>query len=833
MRSYFPILLIFLLIVSGFGAISTNIEKSFNSPLIFNVTLKEKINIDISSLKIENSDKYIEVSFKDIAQYLMNPGQPMIPKIHKKYELPFGTTNIKVEAEPKDVQEIKILKKIKPSPSPLPLTPRSNAILSAGKDASIYNSNELYPHDWVGYHAGCGLNAEGKRITHLNVNTFPLRYNPVENKVIVAKEIKLKITYDNPNINFLPEIATYDLLIITPLKFKLILQKFVKHKEKFGIKTILKTTNEIYKEYDGYDKPEQIKLCIKDMIETYGITYVLLFGGLKSKLYAKPKDDVNHGATGWYVPVRYSNFQWDGGLSYNYTSGEPGYISDLYYADIYKEGGEFEDWNSNENGVYAEWAGDLRDELDLYPDVCIGRLPCRNSKEAIEVINKIINYEKQPADPSWFKKMASISGDGCLDQEDWNIQWDTKGLADGEYVICAQSRNPDGVLGPVDEIHISLDKTAETNITFNHDDHLKKEVQEGYPAPPIAEIMTISNGNTLGNTDFEYTPTNKEAYCNDHYWYVNISYIDEVLAIRGKSYDPKPYGNVTSLKVWINNSIGETIFTQYRYDLETYYEGEWMTGEKIFRGRGGAIAYMPDDFEFNSIFTSNGKWTGQLDIIKEFSKGYGFVYFNGHGSPVWCGDQYPGFPGNREHSLVSGLSVTQISFSFPFFRFPLFPMNKLTNKNKLPVVCIGGCHNSMFSISLIPSIMSMFIENYMFTYGTPISECWSWHMVKLPKTGAIAVMGDTGFGWGSEGKVCTIGGGDGWINTEFFRQYGQENQKKLGMAYSQAIASYIDYHKTLEFIYWRHDYGWDGIDEKTVQQWELLGDPSLLIGGYP
>jgi hypothetical protein len=48
-----------------------------------------------------------------------------------------------------------------------------------------------------------------------------------------------------------------------------------------------------------------------------------------------------------------------------------------------------------------------------------------------------------------------------------------------------------------------------------------------------------------------------------------------------------------------------------------------------------------------------------------------------------------------------------------------------------------------------------------------------------------------------------------------------------------AITSYIDFHKTFELIYWRHDYGWDGIDEKTVQQWQLMGDPSLLIGGYP
>ena len=53
------------------------------------------------------------------------------------------------------------------------------------------------------------------------------------------------------------------------------------------------------------------------------------------------------------------------------------------------------------------------------------------------------------------------------------------------------------------------------------------------------------------------------------------------------------------------------------------------------------------------------------------------------------------------------------------------------------------------------------------------------------------------------------------------------------MAYSQAISSYITHHTELELSYWREDYGWDGIDQKTVEQWVLLGDPSLKIGGYP
>ena len=78
------------------------------------------------------------------------------------------------------------------------------------------------------------------------------------------------------------------------------------------------------------------------------------------------------------------------------------------------------------------------------------------------------------------------------------------------------------------------------------------------------------------------------------------------------------------------------------------------------------------------------------------------------------------------------------------------------------------------------------------------------------------------YGIGKLGEWCTIGGKDGWINTEFFRQYGQEGNEILGNAYSQTLSSYFDtFGKT------------DAVHVQSVQQWILLGDPSLKIGGYP
>jgi hypothetical protein len=830
MKKWLSILFVGIFILSGFGTVATTVND--NPSMLSAQTITEVVSVDVSSLQVvESTNDYLLVHLGDQESYLLNPGQPMVPRLIQHYELPFGVTNVDIEVHPENIQEQRVVKEIRPAPAPVPYTPTTQTVLHSEKDLRVYASDTLYPEAWSGFHVGCGLNAKGDHATLVTLNLFPVRYRPASGELQVAEEFNIVLRYHQPARDIFPVKSTYDLVIISPSKFSSEVQRLVDHKISMGIPTVLKTTEDIYAEYGGVDKSEQIKHFIKDGLETWGVKYVLLFGGLKSNIIAKAKDDVNQGSKAWYLPVRYSNLLWDGDVYFNFTSDEPGYICDLYYADIYKEGGVFDDWDSNGNGVFAEWSGALHDDLDLYPDVAFGRLSCRNTNEAKTVIDKIINYEKQPADPNWFNRIIVISGDGFLDQEDWNIQWNTTELPNGAYTIFAQSVNSEEA-GPVDEIHVTLDKAVATNITFNHDDNLNPALQDGYPAPPIAEIVSVSNGNTLGNTDYTYTPNDGEAYCNDLYWWANISYVGGVLTIRGKSYDPQPYGNLTDLMVWIENDEGVTVFNATREHMENYYEGEWVVGEKTLHGRGGALTYIPDDFEANSVFTSNGKWFDQSDVINEFSNGYGLAYFSGHGSPGWWGDHYPGIPGNRRYGQVAGLLVMQASRYFPFFSVPVLPMRKLTNTDKLPVTSVGGCHNSMFSVSLIPSLLDGLLPMHMFTYGTPLPECWGWYMVKMPHTGSIATMGNTGYGWGSEGDVCTIGPGDGWLNTEFFRQYGQENQTILGMAYIQAISGYITNFKTWEYTYWRYDHGWDGIDQKTVQQWELLGDPSLKIGGY-
>ena len=839
MKKLLPIFIIGILILSGLGAVGfTNIstKTEINNILI---EKSENIALTFSPFTIEKSDKeYIDINMDGVSTYFSSPGNPILPMVVKTSELPFNACNIKVEVIINNIQDYKIDKEIRPGPPHIPLIATEEAVpIVSVKNDKIYSSEELYPLTWYDKDISVGLNDDNVRVTNVAIHLYPVRYSPKLNKISVAESAEIKITYDLSDNNPFQAEDKYDMVIIAPRRFSIALNKLVKHKNSHSIETRLKTTEWIYREYKdiGVDKPEQIKYFIKDAIEKNNITYVLLVGGLKSQIYANPCESLNYGAIGWYVPVRYHNFYDNPEHPLSFAKiYDPGVISDLYYADVYKYNessgqNEFENWDSNGDGIMGAW-NFLPDEtvendtLDLYPDVIVGRLACSNIIEVRTVVNKIINYEKKTYGSSWFKKIVVISGDGFMDQEDLNFQWDTTNLSEGKYTIFGQSRVGDGPSGVPDKIEITIDRSVATDITFNHDDNLRIDK---YPNLPIAEIVSISNGDILGNTDFVNNSIDeKYAYGNSQNGWANINFTDGILHIRGKTYDPEPYGNITNIRVWILNEDGDIVFDETRYDCEMYYEGEWVTGDKELKGGGGALYYMPEEFEQEVIWASNGNLTGPDDILDSIRDGCGFAFMSGHGSPNVWSDHFPGIPGNRIFGSIPSL----FSISFKPTGLPVIPINPLSNMknwNKLPIVLIGGCHNSQFNVSLIPTFLDKNGKRYTWCHGTPTPECFSWVFVKMPRQGAIATIGNTGLGYGVPGKDCLVEGLDGGICIEFFKQYAidfdhNEGSAILGNVYTDTLRAY---HNQFDMGFLDH--------AKSLTQWVLLGDPSLMIGGYP
>ena len=823
MKNILPIILVGILVLSSFGVVGTNdIEEDLQS---------DSLEVSFTSFKIEKYNQdYEELTFEGVSTYVSEAGKPLLPKVVNTFELPFGVTDVTVEVTPNNIQEHEITGVIRPAPVHLPLVDLSESLVSnvdTEKDEAAYTSTDPYPETWYTYRVGVGLNENMERVTHVSVQICPARYIPASDKLLVAESADIEITYEPSNVAPSPIEDEYDLVIIAPKQFSNILSKLKDHKNDFGVKTFIKTTESIYANYEGKDKPEKIKRFIDDAIQTHGITYVLLVGGLKSKIWNIPRENMNYGDKWWYVPVRYNNFYDDPEHPLSYDDiYDPGVLCDLYYADVYGEGGVFQDWDSNGDGKIAVWGMDTKGfdiendtDFDFYPDVALGRLACRSKLEVFNVVNKIIRYEETAANPDWFKRIVTISGDGFMDQEDLNIEWDTTGLPEGKYTIKAQSRNPNGEWGPIDKITVTIDRSVETDLNFNHDDYLR--VPE-YPYSPIGDIVSVTDGDTLGNTDYFYEPTEGEAYGNSQNGWANLNFTDGVLHIRGKTYDPRPYGNVTDIRVWVENEDTEIVFEDWRYGQEMYYEGEWICGEKELLGGGGATYYMPEDFGIEHFWGSNGKINDVEDYYTALNPGSGFAFFSGHGSPCVWSDHYPGIPGNR----AKGSLPSFYDISFKLNLIPVFPMKQLKNKDKLPIILIGGCHNSQFNVSMIPALLDVHNDKDTWCHGTPVPECFSWYLVKMPRTGAIATIGNTGLGYGVPGKETLTEGLDGGICIEFFKEYGIQYEDNsgavvLGDVYSNTLTNYAD---TFDMEFLDH--------AKSLTQWVLLGDPSLMIGGY-
>ncbi len=218
----------------------------------------------------------------------------------------------------------------------------------------------------------------------------------VFNPTITSQTMKDKKVIDIRYESYLKK-DNYDLLIMCPNSFYKLVQPLVNHKEKHGINAYLASLDEVYSHPNsllGRDKPEKIKLFIKDAFDNWNIKYVLLIGG-KIGQFNK-----------WHFPVRYIHLG---------NSWEPEILSDLYYADLYDSNGDFSSWDSDGDGKFCEWSYGQQPEdkfIDLYPEVSIGRLPCRNKLEVIFMVKKIINYENRyQKEKSWFNRFIVAAGD--------------------------------------------------------------------------------------------------------------------------------------------------------------------------------------------------------------------------------------------------------------------------------------------------------------------------------------------------------------------------------------------------------------------------------------
>lgn len=192
--------------------------------------------------------------------------------------------------------------------------------------------------------------------------------------------------------------GAFDLLVIADEAFLTALQPFAAHKAYTGIATEVVSWQDLDATFGalGHDAPERIKRAIAAYQDQTGVTMVMLVGDSDR------------------LPVRYCraiHTEW--GAKY--------YPSDLYYGDLYDTGGAFDDWDGDGDGVFCEmdFAGgavlDLvnLDDIDMVPDVAVGRVPASTIEEVATYVAKVIDYEFAAYRADWSRRALLVVDGGA------------------------------------------------------------------------------------------------------------------------------------------------------------------------------------------------------------------------------------------------------------------------------------------------------------------------------------------------------------------------------------------------------------------------------------
>jgi hypothetical protein len=390
--------------VFGFELQARNNNNNFKSKSI--ITKNIEIDISFSAPDIIPYGNYYvvrvtETNHNRIIMFDYDPGKPVLPVNISIFNLEFGSKIVDVEFESSTPEIINIPGELNFARAS---TDNGDNIKFSSKDFNVYESDDPYPGNWISYHTGGGL-SYGERTTFLVFRVYPVRYLPSSNQIEFIRSINVTITYVEPEEPIIQPQFQRDLLILAPQSFIRFLKPLESFKENHGVKTELYSLEEVYtimnNNLTGRDYQEKIKYFIKDAVEKWDVKYVLLVGGIRDQ------------TDKWTLPVRYSHVVPLSEQEY----AEQSFISDIYYADIFDGEGKFSSWDSNMDDIFAVWNETFREEMDVYPDVYLGRIPCRNLWELKAMVDKIIEYEKEPCDVGWFSNLLLVGGDSYIANE--------------------------------------------------------------------------------------------------------------------------------------------------------------------------------------------------------------------------------------------------------------------------------------------------------------------------------------------------------------------------------------------------------------------------------
>jgi hypothetical protein len=394
MYKILPILIVGIFIISGLGAVATPED---NGEI-------ETRSIYFSNPTVVDQNEYLNINMKEANSFIIKEGKPLLPSYVHTFTFPLGTQIKGITCSPNGIKQQTISKDIIPSPKAYSADFSMNNEVS--QISSIDYGENPYPNKWYSYDIGRGI-FNNKQSIIVKVQVFPVQYQPANNIIKWASSVDINVEYKD-SVEPAGARDEYKFVIIGPSEYSDELAPLITHKIGRGISTIFVSLMDAYTGVHfpatGRDDQEKIKYFIKNAIENWNTEFVMLVGGVDK------------------LPVRETHVK--------NGNDEEIFISDLYYADIYNDTGGFCSWDSNENDVFGEldWGPSHNtDEVDLYPDVYLGRLACVNGNEVTTCVNKIQTYENNEVfTKNWFNKLVVIGGD--------HAPGDPEAVDEGEFV---------------------------------------------------------------------------------------------------------------------------------------------------------------------------------------------------------------------------------------------------------------------------------------------------------------------------------------------------------------------------------------------------------------
>lgn len=193
------------------------------------------------------------------------------------------------------------------------------------------------------------------------------------------------------------------LVIVAPSSMRDALGEFVRHK-KTVLPTELVTLEDAIKHEPGVDDAESLKKYLYKEWKVGRVRYVLLVGDA----------DV--------MPVRFMALDRVTAEAFDYAF----YPSDLYYADVARSDGTFDDWNGNKEGFRAGYFGEVRGEknkndamnydgVSYVPELALGRWPVSTAEEARAMAAKTIAYDEAMRKGEIGAKVGAVVPAGWID----------------------------------------------------------------------------------------------------------------------------------------------------------------------------------------------------------------------------------------------------------------------------------------------------------------------------------------------------------------------------------------------------------------------------------